>query len=82
MLNERIVSTGIYVCPFLYILTSEIDHVASIKYYDSENISESHLAFRVSTTAPKYHTQDDFVCMEFLYGVKLYVSMFSSTTPL
>ncbi|ETW81407.1 hypothetical protein HETIRDRAFT_51381, partial [Heterobasidion irregulare TC 32-1] len=52
MLNERIVSTGIY-------------------YYDSENISESHLAFRVSTTAPKYHTQDDFVCMEFLYGMKL-----------
>ncbi|KAH8809575.1 hypothetical protein DL96DRAFT_1821842 [Flagelloscypha sp. PMI_526] len=40
MLNERIVSTGIY-------------------YYDSDNISESTLSFRVGVRPPETHEQDD-----------------------
>ncbi|KAJ7854857.1 hypothetical protein B0H13DRAFT_2673278 [Mycena leptocephala] len=40
------------------------------KYYDEANISESRLAFRVTTGAPTYHEQDDEVCMDILYGLK------------
>ncbi|KAH8824007.1 hypothetical protein DL96DRAFT_1616083 [Flagelloscypha sp. PMI_526] len=50
MLNERIVSTGIY-------------------YYDSSNITPSHLAFRTGIHAPEYHGQNDSVCMDWLYGL-------------
>ncbi|KAJ7907397.1 hypothetical protein B0H13DRAFT_2502390 [Mycena leptocephala] len=39
-------------------------------YYDEANISESRLAFRVTTGAPTYHEQDDEVCMDILYGLK------------
>ncbi|KAJ7367576.1 hypothetical protein DFH08DRAFT_760827 [Mycena albidolilacea] len=51
MLNERIVTSGIY-------------------YYDEENISESKLAFRLTTGDPTYHEQDDELCMDILYGLK------------
>ncbi|KAF8146493.1 hypothetical protein K438DRAFT_1734716 [Mycena galopus ATCC 62051] len=43
---------------------------SGIYYYDEENISESRLAFRVTTGAPTYHEQDDELCMEMLYGLK------------
>ncbi|KAH8809570.1 hypothetical protein DL96DRAFT_1685780 [Flagelloscypha sp. PMI_526] len=49
MLNERIVSTGIY-------------------YYDSHNITESSLAFRVGIRPPETHCQDD-TCTRWLYGL-------------
>ncbi|KAJ6473262.1 hypothetical protein C8R45DRAFT_1163941 [Mycena sanguinolenta] len=42
----------------------------SRQYYDEENISESRLAFRVTTGAPTYHVQDDELCMDILYGLK------------
>ncbi|KAH8831228.1 hypothetical protein DL96DRAFT_1777437 [Flagelloscypha sp. PMI_526] len=51
MLNERIVSTGIY-------------------YYDSENITDSHLAFRTCISAPEYHEQDDDICIRWWYGIE------------
>ncbi|KAJ7910268.1 hypothetical protein B0H13DRAFT_2012690 [Mycena leptocephala] len=43
---------------------------SGIYYYEEENISESRLAFRVTTGAPVYHQQEDDVCMEILYGLK------------
>ncbi|KAJ7179689.1 hypothetical protein C8R46DRAFT_646991 [Mycena filopes] len=42
---------------------------SGIYYYDEENISESRLAFRVTTGAPAYHDQDDTMCMSLLYGM-------------
>ncbi|KAH8813881.1 hypothetical protein DL96DRAFT_1716182 [Flagelloscypha sp. PMI_526] len=50
MLNERIVSTGIY-------------------YYDSSNITPSHLSFRTGIHVPVYHHQDDYLCNQWLYGL-------------
>ncbi|KAH8809572.1 hypothetical protein DL96DRAFT_1821840 [Flagelloscypha sp. PMI_526] len=52
MLNERIVSTGIY-------------------YYDSSNISESNLSFRVGIRPPETHDQEDG-CGAWLYGYDRY----------
>ncbi|KAF8173746.1 hypothetical protein K438DRAFT_1849902 [Mycena galopus ATCC 62051] len=43
---------------------------SGIYYYEEENISESRLAFRVTTGAPTYHQQDDNLCMDILYGLK------------
>ncbi|KAK7061191.1 hypothetical protein R3P38DRAFT_2828031 [Favolaschia claudopus] len=43
---------------------------SGIYYYDEENITESRLAFRVTTGAPVYHKQDDLLCTEILYGMK------------
>ncbi|KAF7330975.1 hypothetical protein MVEN_02437600 [Mycena venus] len=43
---------------------------SGIYYYDEENISESRLAFRVTTGAPAYHQQDDELCMKILYGLE------------
>ncbi|KAJ7367659.1 hypothetical protein DFH08DRAFT_829051 [Mycena albidolilacea] len=43
---------------------------SGIYYYDEENITESQLAFRVTTGAPVYHEQDDDKCMDILYGLK------------
>ncbi|KAJ7159169.1 hypothetical protein C8R43DRAFT_994974 [Mycena crocata] len=51
MLNEHIVSSGIY-------------------YYEENNISDSRLAFRVTTSSPVYHDQHDEMCMRLLYGMK------------
>ena len=39
------------------------------KYYDSENISESRLAFRRATSEPHAHEQDDGKCMRVLYDM-------------
>ncbi|WP_405725254.1 DUF4246 domain-containing protein [Streptomyces sp. NBC_00028] len=50
MLNERIVSTGIY-------------------YWDSENITESHLSFRAALTEPDYEQSDDNGVRE-VYGLE------------
>ncbi|KDQ16766.1 hypothetical protein BOTBODRAFT_106669 [Botryobasidium botryosum FD-172 SS1] len=36
-------------------------------YYDEENITESHLAFRTAIRDPIYHDQDDRVCMDIYY---------------
>ncbi|KAK7001609.1 hypothetical protein R3P38DRAFT_3610441 [Favolaschia claudopus] len=44
--------------------------VSGIYYYEEENISESRLAFRVTTGPPVYHKQDDELCMDILYGLK------------
>ncbi|KAJ7982914.1 hypothetical protein DFH06DRAFT_1171871 [Mycena polygramma] len=43
---------------------------SGIYYYDEENISESRLAFRVATSDPVYHEQDDDTCMNILYGME------------
>ncbi|KAF7318138.1 hypothetical protein HMN09_00321900 [Mycena chlorophos] len=43
---------------------------SGIYYYDEENISESRLAFRVTTTAPPYHQQNDELCAEIVYGMR------------
>ncbi|KAF8173752.1 hypothetical protein K438DRAFT_1728218 [Mycena galopus ATCC 62051] len=43
---------------------------SGIYYYEEENISESRLAFRVTTGSPTYHQQHDNMCMEILYGLK------------
>ncbi|KAF9779818.1 hypothetical protein BJ322DRAFT_1167008 [Thelephora terrestris] len=40
-----------------------------IYYYDSENISESRLAFRRATSEPHAHEQDDSKCMRVLYDM-------------
>ncbi|MBD0837252.1 DUF4246 domain-containing protein [Streptomyces sp. TRM68416] len=50
MLNERIVSTGIY-------------------YWDSENITESHLSFRTALDDPDYEQNDDNG-MRHVYGLE------------
>ncbi|KAJ7499568.1 hypothetical protein FB451DRAFT_1205882 [Mycena latifolia] len=43
---------------------------SGIYYYEEENISESRLAFRVITSPPVYHQQDDNMCMDILYGME------------
>ncbi|KAJ7062903.1 hypothetical protein C8F01DRAFT_985972, partial [Mycena amicta] len=43
---------------------------SGIYYYDEENITESRLAFRVTTSPPVYHRQDDELCSKVLYGMK------------
>ncbi|KAF8173759.1 hypothetical protein K438DRAFT_1849927 [Mycena galopus ATCC 62051] len=43
---------------------------SGIYYYEEENVSESRLAFRVTTGAPTYHQQDDDLCMDILYGLE------------
>ncbi|KAJ6466047.1 hypothetical protein C8R47DRAFT_1154290 [Mycena vitilis] len=43
---------------------------SGIYYYDEANISESRLAFRVTTGDPVYHEQNDALCMRLLYGMK------------
>ncbi|KAJ7621760.1 hypothetical protein DFH06DRAFT_1009771 [Mycena polygramma] len=43
---------------------------SGIYYYDEVNISESRLAFRVTTGDPVYHEQNDELCMRLLYGMK------------
>ncbi|KAH8796172.1 hypothetical protein DL96DRAFT_1826029 [Flagelloscypha sp. PMI_526] len=50
MLNERIVSIGIY-------------------YYDSSNITSSHLSFRTGIHAPAEHCHDDHICTKWLYDL-------------
>ena len=39
------------------------------QYYDSENISESRLAFRRATSEPYAHDPDDGKCMKVLYNM-------------
>jgi hypothetical protein len=41
----------------------------SKQYYDSDNISESRLAFRRATSEPEAHEQDDGKCMRVLYDM-------------
>ncbi|KAJ7619042.1 hypothetical protein B0H17DRAFT_1219766 [Mycena rosella] len=50
------------------------EHIVTsgIYYYEEYNISESWLAFRVNTSPPVYHDQDDEICMEILYGMERY----------
>ncbi|KAJ7477040.1 hypothetical protein B0H11DRAFT_1308233 [Mycena galericulata] len=43
---------------------------SGIYYYEEDNITESRLAFRVTTGPPVYHQQDDSYCMEILYGMQ------------
>lgn len=43
------------------------------QYYDSENISESKLAFRRATSEPWAHLQDDGFCMQVLYDMDRYL---------
>ncbi|KAJ7730996.1 hypothetical protein DFH07DRAFT_157452 [Mycena maculata] len=43
---------------------------SGIYYYEEDNISEARLAFRVTTSPPVYHNQDDELCMEILYGME------------
>ncbi|TRM58977.1 hypothetical protein BD626DRAFT_573010 [Schizophyllum amplum] len=38
--------------------------------YDSDNVSDSRLAFRQATAEPLYHQQDDTYCMKTLYGLR------------
>jgi len=63
MRNEMIVSSFIYVSLVRKTLT--MPHTVS-QYYDSENISESRLAFRRATSEPPAHEQDDGKCMRVL----------------
>ncbi|KAJ7031095.1 hypothetical protein C8F04DRAFT_1211549 [Mycena alexandri] len=48
------------------------EHIVAsgIYYYEEENISESRLAFRVTTGPPVYHEQWDVMCSRILYGMK------------
>ncbi|KAJ7122990.1 hypothetical protein C8R44DRAFT_918867 [Mycena epipterygia] len=48
------------------------EHIVAsgIYYYEEDNISDSRLAFRVTTGPPVYHQQDDEMCMDILYGMK------------
>ncbi|KAJ7071977.1 hypothetical protein C8F01DRAFT_1102053 [Mycena amicta] len=43
-----------------------------IYYYDAENIKPCNLHFRMATSAPGYHGQDDYICMSVLYGFTRY----------
>lgn len=76
MINEAIVATGIYVRDYhLFRGLKVLTHLRILfflrlsQYYDSENISESELAFRVCVRPPMYHQQDDYDCMDILYGI-------------
>ena len=44
------------------------------QYYDSENISESKLSFKMATAEPHSHRRNDGVCTRVLYGLDRYVS--------
>ncbi|KAJ6544145.1 hypothetical protein B0H19DRAFT_1169749 [Mycena capillaripes] len=48
------------------------EHIVAsgIYYYEEDNISESRLAFRVTTGDPVYHEQWDEMCTEIMYGMK------------
>lgn len=67
MRNEKIVSSFIYVS--LYHDTTTSCPTVN-QYYDSENISESRLAFRRATSEPATHEQDDTKCMRVLYDME------------
>ncbi|KAF7301061.1 hypothetical protein MIND_00670000 [Mycena indigotica] len=43
---------------------------SAIYYYDEDNITESRLEFRVTTSPPVYHEQDDELCSKVLYGME------------
>ncbi|KAJ7257557.1 hypothetical protein B0H12DRAFT_1210112 [Mycena haematopus] len=44
----------------------------SFKYYDHENVTESKLAFRVSTSEPDHHSHNDHECAMTQYGLSTY----------
>ena len=74
MLNERIVSSFIYVSvkrQSLRFMRSDL-LMNRPQYYDSENITESKLAFRRATSEPWAHWQDDGFCMQILYDMDRY----------
>ena len=62
-----IVSSFIYVSLVGKTLATRLTLVS--QYYDSENISESRLAFRRATSEPHAHEQDDGKCMRVLYDM-------------
>ena len=75
MLNERIVASFIYVSLERRSLlpARSFVHLSLVpQYYDSENISESKLAFRRATSEPWAHLQDDSICMQVLYDMDRY----------
>ena len=75
MLNERIVSSFIYVSferRSLQFARYFGCLPAIHQYYDSENITESKLAFRRATSEPWAHVQDDSICMQVLYDMDRY----------
>ncbi|KAL1709592.1 hypothetical protein EV121DRAFT_194461 [Schizophyllum commune] len=39
-------------------------------YFDLENVQEARVSFREGTTEPMYHSKDDHMCMETLYGIE------------
>ncbi|KAL1678649.1 hypothetical protein EV122DRAFT_278024 [Schizophyllum commune] len=47
------------------------DIVSTFVYHlDSENVCEARTSFREGTVEPAYHSKDDHVCMETLYGIE------------
>ncbi|KAL1720010.1 hypothetical protein EV715DRAFT_197925 [Schizophyllum commune] len=41
-----------------------------VYYFDLENVREPRMSFREGTTEPMYHSKDDHICMETLYGIE------------
>ncbi|KAJ7074554.1 hypothetical protein C8F01DRAFT_1100908 [Mycena amicta] len=50
-------------------MVNECIAASGIYYYDEENITESQLDFRVGTSEPQTHEQDDTECMRILYDM-------------
>ena len=69
MRNEMIVSSFIYVSLGSEVWATTVSNPTALQYYDSENISESRLAFRRATSEPYPHHQGDGKCMRVLYDM-------------
>ena len=39
-------------------------------YFDIENVRDPRMSFREGTVEPAYHSKDDHICMETLYGIE------------
>ena len=51
------------------------------QYYDSENITESRLAFRRATSEPQIYVRDDEMRMRVLYDMDGYVTSIDFPNP-
>ncbi|KAJ7499574.1 hypothetical protein FB451DRAFT_1385273 [Mycena latifolia] len=67
--NKHIVPSVRNLCEFYY-LFGFVPARNLVQYYEEEIISESRLAFRVTTSPPGYHKQDDEICMDILCGME------------
>ena len=68
MRNEKIVSSFIYVSFRVNRKTLKV--LTATQYYDSENITESRLSFRMAIYDPPTHGRNDDFCPKVLYDME------------